>query len=583
MKQVLTVVFGLMLLVPAWATIINIPDDYSTIQQGIDASTDGDTVRVAPGTYYGDINYSIRIDDKNIVLGSWFLDEGDTSYISSTIFDGNQVGSIQFIFGCESAVITGFTIQHCVGRYWGGGGIECGGSSPTISHNIITENRHPRLGGAGINLMNSSATIIYNTITENIAGSAYYEGFGAGIHVEGNPTISYNTITDNFSNNVGGGIAVMEGSPTISHNTISGNSAEFRGGGIYCSGVDSTVTISHNTISDNTISGDSYYDCYGGGICVDSGSAVTISHNTISGNTTYWFGGGICCNNSSPTISYNTITENNAPVGQAGGGGIHCRENSSPTISNNIISGNYAIFHGGGIDCSYSSPTIKNNTITGNEALGGSGIFCSYSSPVITNTIVWGGTANRIWLCADSSVTYCDIQDSLWPGVGNISIDPLFRDAANGDFHLMSIACGDTLDSPCIDAGDPNILDGLLDCSWGLGDPRSDMGAYGGGDSVQVAIEDEQQHISWRFALAQNFPNPFNASTAIHYNLPEACDVTVEIYDILGRKIETVVQGYQPAGYHRIVWDAGDHSSGLYFCRIQAGKYAETRKMALLK
>ncbi len=81
----------------------------------------------------------------------------------------------------------------------------------------------------------------------------------------------------------------------------------------------------------------------------------------------------------------------------------------------------------------------------------------------------------------------------------------------------------------------------------------------------------------------QNFPNPFNASTIIQYNLPSASDVTIEIYDILGRNVETLVQGEQPAGYHQVTWNADDASSGMYFYKIQASEFAETRKMLLLK
>jgi sugar lactone lactonase YvrE len=84
------------------------------------------------------------------------------------------------------------------------------------------------------------------------------------------------------------------------------------------------------------------------------------------------------------------------------------------------------------------------------------------------------------------------------------------------------------------------------------------------------------------FTIA-NYPNPFNASTVIQYNLPSSSDVTIEIYDILGRKIETLVQGEQPAGNHQVTWDAGYQSSGIYFYRIQAGEYTETRKMVILK
>ena len=81
----------------------------------------------------------------------------------------------------------------------------------------------------------------------------------------------------------------------------------------------------------------------------------------------------------------------------------------------------------------------------------------------------------------------------------------------------------------------------------------------------------------------QNYPNPFNASTTIRYALPEESEVTIEIYDILGRKIETLVSNEQPAGSHTVVWETKDVSSGVYFYRIEAGEYSQTQKCVLLK
>ena len=85
------------------------------------------------------------------------------------------------------------------------------------------------------------------------------------------------------------------------------------------------------------------------------------------------------------------------------------------------------------------------------------------------------------------------------------------------------------------------------------------------------------------FAIFPNYPNPFNATTTIKYNLPNSADIIIEIYDILGRSIETLVNGQQQAGYHQGVWDAKDASSGMYFYRIQAGDYSEIKKMLVLK
>ncbi len=100
---------------------------------------------------------------------------------------------------------------------------------------------------------------------------------------------------------------------------------------------------------------------------------------------------------------------------------------------------------------------------------------------------------------------------------------------------------------------------------------------------IETDVDEEDTPIPDNFTLFQNYPNPFNAQTTIGYDLAQASTVIVEIFDILGRRIETLVDGRQLAGYHRVTWDAEDESSGMYFYRIQAGEYAETRKMVLLR
>jgi hypothetical protein len=85
------------------------------------------------------------------------------------------------------------------------------------------------------------------------------------------------------------------------------------------------------------------------------------------------------------------------------------------------------------------------------------------------------------------------------------------------------------------------------------------------------------------FALAQNYPNPFNASTCIEYNTPKSTNVKVEIYDILGRKVQTLIDQYQQAGQHSLIWNADENSSGVYFARITADKESQMIRMMLLK
>jgi hypothetical protein len=94
---------------------------------------------------------------------------------------------------------------------------------------------------------------------------------------------------------------------------------------------------------------------------------------------------------------------------------------------------------------------------------------------------------------------------------------------------------------------------------------------------------EENSPIPHCFSLSQNYPNPFNAKTTIRYDLPCAAEVTVDIFDLLGRKVATLWDGIRPAGDHHVTWEANGFTSGTYFYRIKAGEYVETKKMTLMK
>jgi len=99
-----------------------------------------------------------------------------------------------------------------------------------------------------------------------------------------------------------------------------------------------------------------------------------------------------------------------------------------------------------------------------------------------------------------------------------------------------------------------------------------------------VFVEDKKDApIPTVYGLAQNHPNPFNPITEINYALPKDSRVRLEIYNILGQKVTTLVDQTQRAGYKSARWDAESLSSGIYFYRLQAGDFVQTRKMVLLK
>ena len=99
-----------------------------------------------------------------------------------------------------------------------------------------------------------------------------------------------------------------------------------------------------------------------------------------------------------------------------------------------------------------------------------------------------------------------------------------------------------------------------------------------------VSVENNNDNLPKDFLLYQNYPNPFNPSTTIQYALAKESRVTVKIYNIMGQEVMTLVDEVQNIGIHKIVWSANPKlTSGVYFCRLTAGSYVDTKKLILLK
>jgi len=103
------------------------------------------------------------------------------------------------------------------------------------------------------------------------------------------------------------------------------------------------------------------------------------------------------------------------------------------------------------------------------------------------------------------------------------------------------------------------------------------------GSEVITSVDRSQDDIPARFTLDQNFPNPFNPSTSIKYQLPRRSGVVLKVYDVLGREVRTLVNEEKPAGSYTVKFDASSCSSGVYFYRIQAGDFVQTRRLLLLR
>jgi hypothetical protein len=600
-RSVMTIGLIMLLCGSMTAGTIKVPADYATIQAGINAAFPGDTVLVADGTYYENIDFK----GKAITVASHFLIDGDTTHVDSTIIDGSKpsdpnIGSVVTFQSGEdtTSVLYGFTITGGSGtlspsqQFRVGGGVFCISNGCKIIANKIINNSvtGPAALGGGLAAVPASRTAFVvlkdNQIEHNMVTASSTMAHSGGVHLECSAniaanSISYNTCigTENCIQAVAGGIGCFGEQPIyaceiiMENNTVTHNSVlsycnpgyPFSGGVFitYCNGRMSHNEISYNEVWDYTNLG----ACAIGvnmGFCPDS---FIIDGNIIRGNaekqrTRDSYGGGINVNSGSGSIS----------------------------VINNIFEGNFADYGGGVLVFETSKVQIVNNTIINNKATYGGGISIHQNATCyVMNTIVWGNQApTHAGIHVESGsihVAYCDVQGG-WTGTANKNFDPeldadslLYSSRCIGaGFHSFDFGGGMVCAAPSTD------INGRLR-PYPPGS-KPDIGAWESLlDTVEtVGIEQRvNRELPQSFTLKQNYPNPFNPSTTIEFVLPKASFVTLKIYSLLGKEVATLVAEQQSAGIHKFNWDARGLASGVYLYRLQAGEFTQIRKLVLIR
>ena len=606
--------------------------------------SEDDSVKFIPAAsvlYWKGINFESSASDSS-VLEYCVIRRGDDSGIEltgcsasithcliteNTGYDGGGIACWDYSHpAITNCAITGNTALNGPSSIDGnGGGIFLKNNcSPQISDCVISQNS-AHLRGGGIYCINSSNPIMENCLIDsNIINCM--GGLGGGISCFESSLVIVNcsiigNSTGNYSTGRGGGISFfLSTNPSIDSCIINGNSSTYEGRGIHCWNT-SSVTITNSTICGN-MTGD-YPNAvigYGGGIrCEGSGiyienciisdnwakysaggigckenSVLNIINSHISGNSSE-HNGGVCVSEAFAFIQECTIVNNSA---EETNGGISLWTDNS-IIENTVISGNTAGEDAGGVGIYTDDVTIINCTIVGNSAIeNGGGISFIYlnSFAEIINSIVADNSGGGIYFLDEDNadITYCDFHNNQGGDFtgevpinlgqivavnlngdscdiySNIFLDPLFY-STTGDsaFYL-------TANSPCIDAGDPTSPP----------DPDStiaDMGAFWPSMPLVWVEPTLSSPQPTAYSLSPAYPNPFNAQTKISFELRAASLVELVVYDVMGREVVTLVDGFRLPGVYEATFDGSDLASGVYFVQLQVDGYRQVRKMILVK
>ena len=561
----------------AYSQIINIPADYSSIQEGIDAAGEGDTVLVQPDTYLE----HLVIQDKNITLASMFLITGDSNYIATTVIDGDNTGRVMNMQNLSQDMkFIGFTLNNGNANEEFGGGILLSGTEPIISDMIISNNVAAQ--GGGIYCSNTMLNL-HNVILRN--NEATHHG-GAIRAVNSNLFLIECTLAENSAANGGAAmrfstIGTLEESFmfNIASSSINNNTTEFQTAGIYIRN-DGTnkiinVHITDSDFSDNMsgaagalqIRGDSIY--------------FSLINTRFIGNEVVNYAASLAANNLCSGELINCLFANN--IAATGGDDWNA---AGPSVW--------------GAEVDFINCTFVDNSAKYGAGLtvGGGGIATAL------NCVFWGNEPDQIALVdydvffGTLMIDYCDVQD----GIDSIHVDPLSV-LHWGDFNTeedpMFVGSGAdpyalSSSSGCIDSGTPDTNGLSLPPYDILGNVRVwdgsgggtaiiDMGAYEYGAPVWVGIDDNPAiHREDEISLYV-YPNPCSEYVNLRYEIPEKQLMICDLYTITGKKIIRVLNEEQMPGSYELEINIDDLSPGIYFIRLQSGNLARSGKMILVK
>ena len=408
----------------------------------------------------------------------------------------------------------------------------------------------------GIKTTNSNLLISNSVFSDNSNDFA-----GGGIIADDSYIVLNGCIFQNNNSAESGGGAYFEDCEIFMENCKSNyNTSELYGGAVYS--ITSTLYM-HNCEFANNLC-----DFSGGGAYL-SLSEVSIEKCKFKYNTANLCGGGVYSTNTDIMVK-TTLLDNNCA--DDGGGMFYINypdSNIQNSISNCSFIDNSSTDNGGALWINSEHILIDNTLFC--ENTGNNSIFLSItdfqisysdfhenSQPIISSAIP---PEFSVLSTTNSNGDSCDVYN-------NIFLDPLFVDPEEGNFHLQ-------WGSPCIDAGNPLS-------PWDPDSTIADIGAYYFDQLLEVETPNSQ-FLILNYQLGEAYPNPFNSTVRISYAVPSAGEVKLTLYDITGRTVETLLDGWKTPGYYDVSYNPDRLASGIYFLRMSTENFTKTQKVVYLK
>jgi hypothetical protein len=310
------------------------------------------------------------------------------------------------------------------------------------------------------------------------------------------------------------------------------------------------------------------------------GSSSTIlslspeAHYVINGTEAQWTGFALPLQIASLTI------DNEAGVTQSRGVTINESLNLNAGVFDNTIGfalGEDAVvnFNGGSLLFALGAPRIGSFALTSPE----DGFALELTGDVSTEVEISWETPD-----APDSTTYMWHADS----VGGDFSDPLVSIPSDDEGSATTL----TLTYQEVDdvVADLGVESGnSIDLIWTVTAQAGETVKFAD-ESFELSIarmlgvsNEVDDQLPTEFALSQNYPNPFNPTTTISYDVPEAADVTLQVFDITGRKVAELVNSRKSAGTYNVEWNAQNVATGIYIYRLRAGDFSAVRKLTLIK